>query len=290
MKVIRSIEEMKQSSKFFQEEKKQIGFVPTMGFLHEGHLNLMREAKKENDVVVASIFVNPLQFGPNEDYEKYPRDEQADTRRAEKVGVDVLFIPSVDEMYPNPMLIQMGIKERVDVLCGSSRPGHFDGVLTVLTKLFHVVRPDSAYFGLKDAQQVAVVDALIRDLNFSVNIVGLPTVREEDGLAKSSRNVNLSEQERKEAIWIYKGLQAGRELMLTGETDPDQIIREVTKSIEAHISGEIDYVELLSYPSLKPVTSINQQVILATAVYYKQARLIDNLLLDKNGDIIERFN
>ncbi|MFD2045346.1 pantoate--beta-alanine ligase [Ornithinibacillus salinisoli] len=290
MKVIRSIDNMKQTVRDYQNEKKQIGFVPTMGFLHAGHLQLMKEAKKENDVVVASIFVNPLQFGPNEDFEKYPRDEQKDSLLAENVGVDVLFIPTADEMYPNPMLIQMALKERVDVLCGRSRPGHFDGVLTVVTKLFHIIHPDKAYFGLKDAQQVAVIDALIRDLNFPIELVGLPTIREVDGLAKSSRNVNLTEQERKEATWIYQGLQTGQQLIRNGEQNPTKIINGVTKTLEQKVSGKIDYVELLSYPSLEPVTSINQQVILATAVYFKQARLIDNLLLDENGKIITRYN
>lgn len=290
MKVIRSIQDMKQLMRDYKDQKKQVGFVPTMGFLHEGHLNLMREAKKENDTVVASIFVNPLQFGPNEDYESYPKDEEADTHHAEKAGVDVLFIPAARDMYPNPMLIQLGIKGRTDVLCGRSRPGHFDGVLTVLTKLFHMISPDKVYFGLKDAQQLAVVDALIDDLNFPIELVGLPTVREADGLAKSSRNVNLTEQERHEAVWLYKGLQHGQQLIHQGEQNPDKIIRDVTETMKHHISGKIDYVELLSYPALKPVSSINQQVILASAVYFERARLIDNLLLDNTGEIITRYN
>ncbi|MFD1360088.1 pantoate--beta-alanine ligase [Lentibacillus salinarum] len=290
MKVIRSIQDMKQLMRDYRTQNKQIGFVPTMGFLHEGHLNLMREAKKENDVVAASIFINPLQFGPNEDYENYPRDEQADVLQAEKAGVDVLFIPTVADMYPNPMLIQLGIKGRTDVLCGRSRPGHFDGVLTVLTKLFHIISPDKVYFGLKDAQQTAVVDALIDDLNFPIELVGLPTVRETDGLAKSSRNVNLTEQERGEAVWLYKGLQHGRQLIRRGEQNPDKIIHDVTETMNHHISGNIDYVELLSYPALEPVSSINQRIILAAAVYFERARLIDNLLLDKSGEIITRYS
>ncbi|TRM12038.1 pantoate--beta-alanine ligase [Lentibacillus cibarius] len=290
MKVIRSIPDMRQLMSDYRLQKKQIGFVPTMGYLHEGHLSLMREANKENDIVVASIFVNPLQFGPNEDYEEYPRDEQADARQAEEAGVDVLFIPTAAEMYPKPTLMQLGITDRADVLCGRSRPGHFEGVLTVLTKLFHIVSPHKVYFGLKDAQQVAVVDALIEDLNFPIELVGLPTVREADGLAKSSRNVNLTDQERNEAIWLYKGLQHGQQLIHRGEQHPDQVVRAVTEIMQQNLSGTIDYVELLSYPSLKPVTTINQQVILAAAVYFDKARLIDNLLLDQNGEIVARYD
>ncbi|WP_047982389.1 pantoate--beta-alanine ligase [Ornithinibacillus contaminans] len=290
MKVIRTIDAIKKVIQDYKAQNKQIGFVATMGFLHDGHLQLMRAAKQENDIVVASIFVNPLQFGPNEDFEKYPRNEQKDTQLAEEVGIDVLFMPTAEEMYPQPMIIQMGITRRVDVLCGRSRPGHFDGVLTVVTKLFHLIQPTKAYFGLKDAQQVAVIDALIQDLNFPIALVGLPTVREADGLAKSSRNVYLSETERKEAVSLSKGLQAGKQLLLSGERDPQRIIDEVTKTIELNISGRIDYVELLSYPSLEQVTSVDQPIILATAVFFEHARLIDNLLLDENGSLITRYN
>lgn len=289
VKVIRTIKEMKQLNNEFKANQKQVGVVPTMGFLHEGHLSLMQAARKDNDIVMASIFVNPLQFGPNEDFEQYPRNEEKDMKLAEEVGVDVLFIPSVNEMYPKPMNIKMGIDARTDVLCGRSRPGHFDGVLTVLTKLFHIMNPDKVYFGLKDAQQVAVVDALIQDLNFPIELVGMPTVREVDGLAKSSRNVNLNEKERNEAVWIYKSLEKGQELIVRGEKDPDVIIQEVKRSIEENVSGKVDYVELKSYPDLKTVETINQPVILAAAVYFDQARLIDNLLIDENGELINRY-
>lgn len=289
MRVIRSIQEMMQASREFRDQKQQIGFVATMGFLHDGHLQLMRSAKKDNDVVVASIFVNPLQFGPNEDFEQYPRDEDADIVKAEEVGVDILFIPTAEEMYPAPMMIQMGINKRTNVLCGRSRPGHFDGVLTVLTKLFHMIDPQKVYFGLKDAQQVAVVDALIQDLNFPIELIGMPTVREEDGLAKSSRNVNLTKQEREEAIWIYQSLQRGGQLVRDGVKDPQKIISEVKHWLEGKVSGRIDYVELLSYPTLETVTTIDQPVILATAVYFKKARLIDNILLDENGERINHY-
>lgn len=268
---------------------KKIGFVPTMGFFHEGHLKLMEEARKENDLVVTSVFVNPLQFGPNEDYERYPRDEKRDMELAEKVGVDILFMPTRQEMYPGEMSISLKIHQRTDVLCGRSRPGHFDGVITVLTKLFHIVQPDHVYFGMKDAQQVAVVDALIKDLNFPTKLIGLPTVREKDGLAKSSRNVNLTEKERKEANWIYEALQYGQRLIQNGENNPSIVVKEVKDIIKRNTSGTIDYVDIRSYPHLEEIRSINQQIVLAVAVYFKQARLIDNLLIDKNGTIIDCF-
>src|SRR5690625_201396 len=195
MEIIRSIQIMQKISR--KHRYQNIGFVPTMGYLHEGHLSLVRQAKEENDILIMSIFVNPLQFGPNEDFDRYPRDEVRDIELAKKVGVDYLFLPDVDEMYPNELAIEMKIKDRVDVLCGASRPGHFDGVITVLTKLFHIVQPTHAYFGLKDAQQIAVVDTLINDLNFPITLIGVKTKREKDGLALSSRNVYLSDMERK---------------------------------------------------------------------------------------------
>src|SRR5690625_2644043 len=205
MKIIRTINEMK--TQLNKVKDKSVGFVPTMGYLHEGHLSLVKEAREENDIVVMSIFVNPLQFGPNEDFERYPRDEERDARVAEEAGVDLLFIPDVEEMYPETMGIKMTIDKGTNVLCGRSRPGHFDGVITVLTKLFHLVQPTNAYFGLKDAQQFAVVNTLINELNFPITLVGLPTVREANGLAKSSRNVYLSSKEREEATSLYKSLK-----------------------------------------------------------------------------------
>jgi len=291
MEIIRSVKEMQQKMAAIRQQKKHIGFIPTMGFFHEGHTSLMEEAKKENDVIATSIFVNPLQFGPNEDYEQYPRNEEQDIIDAEHSGVDIVFIPDAKDMYPNQPLIKMDITDRIHVLCGRSRPGHFEGVLTVLTKLFHIVQPDKVYFGLKDAQQVAVVSALIHDLNFPVELVGLPTIREQDGLAKSSRNVHLSTAERKEAAWLYKALSYGEQLVVDGESNPDIIVNKVIERITKGTSGSVEYVEILSYPELKPVNVINKnkQVILAVAVQFKQARLIDNLLLNKNGQVIERL-
>lgn len=289
MKIIRTVNEMQETALSLVKDNKTIGFVPTMGFFHQGHIALMEQAKKDNDIVINSIFVNPLQFGPSEDYEQYPRDEKKDLMLAEKAGVDIVFIPDTQAMYPRKMVISLDITDRVNVLCGRSRPGHFQGVVTVLSKLFHIIQPSKTYFGRKDAQQVAVVDALIEDLNFPIKLVALPTIREEDGLAKSSRNVNLRKEERIEAPWIYKALEQGRQLVVDGEKNPDIVVKEVLDTIHNHTGGKIDYVELLSYPDLQPISVIEQQVILATAVNFEGARLIDNLLFDKNGKIAKRL-
>ncbi|MGJ9456793.1 pantoate--beta-alanine ligase [Oceanobacillus sp. CF4.6] len=289
MQIIRTVKEMQLISIQLKREQKQIGYVATMGYFHEGHLNLMKQARKENDIVITSIFVNPLQFGPNEDFEKYPRNKEKDTQEAEEAGIDYLFLPSVDEMYPNKQLIKMHMVGRVNVLCGNSRPGHFDGVLTVLTKLFHIVLPDKTYFGLKDAQQVAVVEALIRDHNFPIKLIGVPTTREADGLAKSSRNVFLNEQERKEAAWLYKSLLHGQQLVVDGVKNPDIIVKEVHELLREHVSGKIDYIEILSYPDLLPVSDTNQNIILAAAIYFEEARIIDNIILNAKGQINSQF-
>src|SRR5690625_549538 len=266
-----------------------IGFVPTMGYLHEGHLSLVQQAKKENDIVIMSIFVNPLQFGPEEDFDRYPRNEKRDMLLAEKAGVDYLFIPDVNEMYPKDLVLEMKIKDRIGVLCGASRPGHFDGVITVLTKLFHIVQPTKAYFGLKDAQQLAVIDSLITDLNFPITLIGVNTKREADGLALSSRNVYLTETERHEAKALFEALQLATKLINDGLLESHPIVTKVTEYIMTHTSGEIDYVSLLSYPNLKYVDKIDQQVIIAVAVNFKHARLIDNIIVNQYGKIIESF-
>ncbi|WP_456274255.1 pantoate--beta-alanine ligase [Bacillus sp. AK031] len=266
---------------FLLKEKrngKMIGFIPTMGFLHEGHLTLAEKAKKENDIVVMSIFVNPLQFGPNEDFESYPRDPERDANLAQSAGVDVLFLPSADEMYSGSS-IKMQVTERTNVLCGSRREGHFDGVVTVVSKLFNIVVPDNAYFGLKDAQQVAVIEGLTRDMNFPVNINRVPTVRESDGLAKSSRNVYLSQTERDEAPVLYSSLQEAEMLVSEGEYDPSTIISFIEKRITAETSGLIDYIEVYSFPELKELPSLTGEFIIALAVKFEKARLIDNIII-----------
>lgn len=280
MKVFTKIKDIQE---FLSEQKrngKTIGFVPTMGYLHEGHLSLVKKATAENDLTVMSIFVNPIQFGPNEDFERYPRDFDRDRKLAEDNGVDVLFHPSVEEMYPEESIVQMNVKKRKDVLCGRTRKGHFDGVVTVLTKLFHITMPDRAYFGLKDAQQFAIVQGFVADLNFPIDIIGVETVREEDGLAKSSRNTYLSAQERKEAPEIYQALLKGKKAVENGVDDPAEIVRLVSDHIRQNTGGEIDYVEVLSFPELDPLKRIKGKVIIATAVQFASARLIDNVILD----------
>ncbi|MGN8647050.1 pantoate--beta-alanine ligase [Gracilibacillus sp. HCP3S3_G5_1] len=285
MKIVRTVNELVSITNTLKENNNTIGFVPTMGYLHEGHTTLMDESKKYVDVLIASIFVNPLQFGPDEDFERYPRDAERDQKIAEEHRVDILFMPPVEEMYPQEATVTIQVKKRTDVLCGNSRPGHFDGVATVLTKLFHMTKADFAFFGLKDAQQVAVVKGLIDDFNFSTKLIAVPTVREADGLAKSSRNVYLSKQEREEANHLYKALKFGQQLIIDGEKNPVMIIEKVKKYIEAHTNGEIDYVDLLSFPTLKKVDYIDQQIIIAVAVQFTKARLIDNIIVSENGTV-----
>ncbi|WP_043933625.1 pantoate--beta-alanine ligase [Bacillus sp. EB01] len=280
MKKVEQIKPLREQLSQHKREGRSIGFVPTMGFLHEGHEKLIQTARKENDIVVISIFVNPLQFGPNEDFDAYPRDLERDLTIARNAGVDFVFVPTAGEMYPSKPSVRVAVESRTDVLCGRSRPGHFDGVATVLTKLFTIVQPDRVYFGLKDAQQVAVADGLIHDFNFPLELVPVETVREEDGLAKSSRNVYLTEKERKEAPTLFKALKEGRKAVDNGEKDPSKVIDLIKRMIETETNGQIDYVELYGYPSLEPVEKINGRCIIALAVRFSGARLIDNILLD----------
>ena len=282
MKVITTIKELQQVIQRTKKQQNTIGFVPTMGFLHEGHCALLKQARNENDIVVLSIFVNPLQFGPTEDLDRYPRDFDQDQKVAEKIGVDYLFHPSVSEMYPYEPSVTLTVNKRTDVLCGASRPGHFDGVATVLTKLFHIVQPDKVYFGKKDAQQVAVVHGLVTDFNFPLEIITVDTVREEDGLAKSSRNVYLTAQERVQAPILYQSLQKAVEMIHDGETVPDRLISSIEDMIRTETSGEIDYVSILSYPQLEKVEQITENdIIIAIAVKFSKARLIDNIILTR---------
>ncbi len=279
MKIITSIQTMQDEMRQFRENGKTIGFVPTMGYLHEGHLTLIEQARKENDVVVLSIFVNPLQFGPNEDFETYPRDLDRDENLAINSGVDILFYPNVEDMYQSDLTFQIKVTNKVNVLCGKQREGHFDGVATVLIKLFNITQPTSAYFGMKDAQQVAIVDSLIREFNFPINLVPVETVREEDGLAKSSRNVYLTELDRKEAPHLYEALQLAKTAIENGERLTDSIKQIVEEHISNFTSGTIDYVEILSYPELKNETRLSGKIIIAVAVKFTKARLIDNITL-----------
>lgn len=284
MKVITTIKDMQQEMKKEKQLGRSIGFVPTMGYLHEGHATLLGAARTENEVVALSIFVNPTQFGPNEDFDTYPRDFERDERVAKEANVDYLFYPSVEEMYKSSRSVAITVTDRVDVLCGQKRPGHFDGVATVLTKLFHIVTPDRAYFGKKDAQQVAVVDGLIEDFNFPVELRAVDTVREADGLAKSSRNVYLTDKEREEAPVLFKSLQSALQLLESGEKHVEIIKQAIRKEIEQYTSGKVDYIEVYTYPKLKPIKQAAGKIIIALAVQFSKARLIDNVIVDVQGD------
>ena len=279
MKTFTSAAELQQIIIKEKSNHKSVGYVATMGFLHEGHATLLENARKENDIVVLSIFVNPLQFGPNEDFETYPRDLERDENVAANAGVDYLFYPTVNEMYGEEPSVKVVVQSRTECLCGRQRPGHFDGVATVLTKFFNIILPDRAYFGKKDAQQVAVIDGLIQDFNFPIKLVAVDTVREEDGLAKSSRNVYLLDDERIEAKELYQSLLKAIEAINTGERNPNTITALVREHVEAHTNGKIDYIEVYQYPELKPIETLSGNIIIAMAVKFKHARLIDNITL-----------
>jgi len=264
----------------------RVGFVPTMGYLHEGHASLLRQSKIDNDVTVLSIFVNPLQFGPNEDLDRYPRNEERDLALAAECKVDLLFMPSVQEMYPEKPLTTIIVNQITEKLCGASRPGHFDGVGTVVSKLFHLVQPERAYFGMKDAQQIAVIQQMVNDLNFPIEIVPCPIIREPDGLALSSRNVFLSAEQRQQAVVLSKSLQLTDEWMNDSEMTVAQLVAKVKLQISEASTAVIDYVELLHYPRLDApeptalLKSIKQPLLLALAVKFGATRLIDNRLLN----------
>lgn len=278
---VSTITELRSYLKEKRQHNLSVGFVPTMGFLHEGHISLVQAAREQADVVVMSIFVNPLQFGPNEDFDRYPRDIERDRELAEAAGVEFLFTPSVEEMYPKKMLTQVSVAQVTESLCGKSRPGHFDGVATVVTKLFQIVQPDVAFFGQKDAQQVAVIEQMVYDLSIPVRIVPCPIVREADGLAKSSRNVYLQPEEREQALVLNQSLQLAKELMAKGERRALAIQENVSAMIKEKPLAEIDYVELLKYPELvfESELQTNQTYLLALAVKFGKTRLIDNVLV-----------
>ncbi|SDH41900.1 pantoate--beta-alanine ligase [Alteribacillus bidgolensis] len=282
MKVVTTINELRDHIKSIKSNHKSIGFVATMGALHKGHLSLMERAKKENDVLVTSIFVNPLQFGPEEDYEVYPRSIEKDRELAESQKTDILFAPSVDEMYPRSMVNEVNITSGTDVLCGKSRPGHFNGVATVVLKLFQLVQPDYAYFGQKDAQQAAIIKNMVNDFNIPVHVVACETMREEDGLAISSRNIYLTDKERRQSAFLYESLQRAMHQVKEGIIDPLVLQEEIHSYLKKHTDAEIDYVQILSFPELKEINTIAGQIIIAGALQFTKARLIDNILLHVN--------
>ncbi|GAB6158583.1 pantoate--beta-alanine ligase [Desulfotomaculum varum] len=280
MRLCKTVEEMRSYVNAVRAEGKTVGLVPTMGYLHQGHLSLMQEAKRRCDVVVVSIFINPTQFGPQEDYQAYPRDLQRDAGLAAEVGVDVIFAPEVTEMYPpdfNTFVEVAGVSEP---LCGASRPGHFRGVATIVTKLFNIVRPHMAFFGRKDFQQVLVIKRLVEDLNLDVVIVDLPIVREEDGLALSSRNVYLTAEERRAALVLSRSLDLARRRVAAGERNIARLKELVEQEIISEPLAAIDYVEILSLPRLKPLDTLQDKALLALAVRFGKTRLIDNTVLE----------
>ncbi|MEO0225510.1 MAG: pantoate--beta-alanine ligase [candidate division WOR-3 bacterium] len=276
MKIIKKIEKMQRWSDRIRAQGKIIGFVPTMGYLHEGHLSLVKIARRSSDYVVVSIFVNPLQFGPKEDLGRYPRDFPRDKRLLKKLDVDVIFYPSVKEMYPQPSQTFVEVPELSKNLCGQSRPGHFRGVCTVVAKLFNIVKPHIAVFGKKDFQQLTIIEQMVRDLNFDIRIVAGPTVREWDGLAMSSRNTYLSEVEHKNATILYQSLVMAKRLVKRGEKDPGVIIDKMKKMITEK-GGRIDYIKIVNRETLKDVKRVKKGDIIALAVFFGKTRLIDNI-------------
>jgi len=254
-----------------------VALVPTMGYFHEGHLTLMREARRRFPSVVVSIFVNPLQFGPQEDFKTYPRNLERDLALARETGVAAVFAPEVEEMYPGSVLTCVDVERLSAVLCGCTRPGHFRGVATVVTKLFNIIRPDAAFFGQKDAQQLQVIRRLVRDLNFDIEIVAVPTVREPDGLAMSSRNVYLSPEERRAAVVLYRSLVAARERILAGESDLAAVEEQLAADIAAEPLAVLEYAAILALPDLTPPTDEDRELLLAVAARFGRARLIDNV-------------
>lgn len=285
MEIVHTIEQIRQYVNSARSRGLIIGFVPTMGALHEGHGSLIKAAKSQCGYVVVSIFVNPTQFGPSEDYNRYPRTFDADTAYCRNLGADAVFAPSAQEMYPAEQLTWVQLEKLTDHLCGASRPGHFRGVATVCTKLFNIIQPDIAFFGQKDAQQAVVIRRMIQDLNIPVQICVCPIVREPDGLAMSSRNRYLSPVERRQALCLYNALTACRSQIAAGRKNVKQLI-ELMTSIIANSGGRIDYISIVDPQTLQPLERIEQKALIALAVYIGSTRLIDNLLIDLNNPIL----
>ncbi len=280
MKIVGTVKEVREQVKEWKKQGLTVGFVPTMGYLHEGHKSLMDAARKDNDKVVVSIFVNPMQFGPTEDLATYPRDLDHDAALCEDAGVDLIFHPEPEEMYEKDFCSFVDMTGLTEGLCGKTRPIHFRGVCTVVNKFFNIVTPDRAYFGQKDGQQLAVIKRMVRDLNMDIEIIGCPIVREEDGLAKSSRNTYLSEEERKAALILSKTVALGKELAKT-EKDANKVVEAMKKNIETEPMAKIDYVEAVDALSMAPVDTLEGTCMLAMAVYIGKTRLIDNTLINE---------
>ena len=278
MKLVKKISEVKDTVKEWKKEGLSIGFVPTMGYLHEGHGSLITKARENNDRVVVSIFVNPMQFGENEDLDSYPRDIDKDSAYVEELGGDLIFNPEPSEMYNDGFCSYVDMSVLTEELCGLSRPVHFRGVCTVVNKLFNIVQPDRAYFGQKDAQQLAIIKRMVKDLNMNLEIIGCPIVREEDGLAKSSRNTYLNPEERKAALVLNKSLKLGKELLDSGCRDANEVRKVIIENIEKEPLAKIDYVKVVDGLTMQQVDKIEKEVLVAIAVYIGKTRLIDNII------------
>lgn len=278
MKVAATIQEVRDAVRAWRQEGLTVGLVPTMGYLHEGHASLIKASVAQCDRTVVSVFVNPTQFGPGEDLESYPRDFDRDSRLCQSIGADLVFHPEVTEMYPGGQTATYVeiLDDMPKQLCGKTRPIHFRGVCTIVAKLFNIVLPDKAFFGQKDAQQLAIIRRMVRDMSYGVEIVGCPIVREEDGLAKSSRNTYLNEQERSAALCLSKAVALGQQLVKDGERDANAVVAAMTKRIEQEPLARIDYVQAVDGITMEPVAEIAQDVLVAMAVYIGKTRLIDN--------------
>lgn len=282
IKVVHTIDEVRKQVKEWRQEGASVGLVPTMGYLHEGHQSLIKRSVKDNDRTVVSVFVNPMQFGPAEDLDSYPRDLNADTKLCEATGVDLIFNPEPEEMYKEGFCSFVDMNGPTAELCGKSRPIHFRGVCTVVSKLFNIVTPDRAYFGQKDAQQLSVIKRMVTDLNVPIEIVGCPIVRESDGLAKSSRNTYLNEEERKAALILSKTIFMAQKLVEEGMKDANQLIDIMKKNIESEPLAKIDYVQVVDFDSITVKDTIGANTLIAMAVYIGKTRLIDNFIVSGN--------
>ncbi|MCI5597163.1 MAG: pantoate--beta-alanine ligase [Lachnospiraceae bacterium] len=280
MKIVTTIQEAKEQIKEWKDQGLSVGLVPSMGYLHEGHASLMKAAVSQMDKVAVSVFVNPTQFGPNEDYDSYPRDLDHDIAICEEQGVDLIFHPSVEEMYGKNYNTYVTMETLGDELCGKSRPIHFRGVCTVVTKLFNILTPDKAFFGQKDAQQLAIIKRMVKDLNMNLEVVGCPIIREEDGLAKSSRNTYLSPEERQAALILSKTIFMGQKMVEEGERDVKTLLDAMKSNIETEPLARIDYVEVVDGETMQKVDRIEESVLVAMAVYIGNTRLIDNFMYE----------
>ena len=281
MEIVKTVGKIRDIVKAWRREGLTVGLVPTMGYLHEGHQSLIARSAAQNDRTVVSVFVNPIQFGPNEDLEAYPRDIERDKAAVVAAGGDVIFHPEPEEMYPPHFTSFVDTTETTELLCGAVRPVHFRGVCTVVSKLFNIVQPDRAYFGQKDAQQLATIKRFVRDLNFDIEIVPCPIVREEDGLAKSSRNTYLNPQERKAALILSKSLTIGRQLVEAGERDANVVATAIRQHLETEPLAKVDYVEVVDFQTVQRVNRIAGETLVAIAVYIGKTRLIDNFIVNQ---------